>query len=78
MARANGRTVRFGAAGYDDYATHHDDKRRQLHLVRHAKREDWVLAAGWQRHWLLWEKHSLRAAIAAANKLYPGVRFRVS
>ena len=27
MARANGRTVHFGAAGYDDYTTHHDDER---------------------------------------------------
>ena len=82
MARAGGRTVHFGAAGYDDYTTHHDDERRRLYLARHAAREDWgrtgVLTAGWLSRWLLWEKPSLRAAVATANKMYPDIRFRVS
>ena len=33
--------MHVGAAGYEDYTTHHDDNRRRLYPARHAKWENW-------------------------------------
>jgi hypothetical protein len=34
-------TVHFGAVGYEDYTTHHDDERKENYLSRHGK-ENWA------------------------------------
>ena len=40
-----GRVVHFGAAGYDDYTTHGDVRRRRNYIMRHAPNEDWADAS---------------------------------
>ena len=82
MATAGHRTVHFGASGYEDYTMHKDPDRRRLYIQRHQRREDWtqsgVLTPGWLSRWLLWERPTLRSAIAAANKMYEGISFRLA
>ena len=69
----SGKTVHFGASGYQDFTQHGDTKRRESYLARHRPNQDWskggVGTAGfWSRH-LLWEKPSIRgAAKALASK----------
>ena len=69
----SGKTVHFGASGYQDFTQHGDTKRRESYLARHRPNQDWskggVGTAGfWSRH-LLWEKPSIRgAARALASK----------
>ena len=81
MATTGDRTVHFGAAGYEHYTHHKDPDRRRLYIQRHRRREDWtrsgLLTPGWLSRWLLWERPTLRAAIAAASKMYEGVTFRL-
>ena len=76
------RTTHFGARGYEDYTTHRDEKRRRLYLARHASRENWsraaVMTAGWLSRHILWEKPTVKAAVAAAVKLYPDITFTLS
>ena len=69
----SGKTVHFGASGYQDFTQHGDQKRRESYLARHRPNQDWtkggVNTAGfWARH-LLWEKPTVRgAAKALASK----------
>ena len=69
----SGKTVHFGATGYQDFTQHGDQKRRESYMARHRPNQDWskggVATAGfWARH-LLWEKPTLRgAAKALASK----------
>ena len=69
----SGKTVHFGATGYQDFTQHGDEKRRESYLARHRPNQDWskggVGTAGfWARH-LLWEKPTVRgAARALASK----------
>lgn len=55
-----GKTVHFGASGYEDFTDHKDPKRKELYLSRHAKRENWAQhgmeTAGFWARWLLWNK----------------------
>ena len=69
----SGKTVHFGASGYQDFTQHGDTKRRESYLARHRPNQDWskdgINTAGfWARH-LLWEKPTVRgAAKALASK----------
>ena len=69
----DGRSVHFGAAGYEDFTQHGDAKRRESYLARHKTGQNWTksgvgTAGFWSRH-LLWEKPSVRgAAKALASK----------
>jgi hypothetical protein len=60
------KTVRFGAAGYEDYTTHKDSERKHRYVRRHRERENWgksgVGTAGFWSRWLLWNKPSLVAS----------------
>ena len=71
------RATHFGARGHQDYTTHRDEKRRMNYLSRHASREDWgrsgVMTAGWLSRYILWEKPTIREAVAAASRLYPDI-----
>ena len=82
MASDGSRTTHFGAKGYEDYTTHRDEKRRRNYLSRHESREDWgrsgVMTAGWLSRYILWEKPTIKEAVAAANRLYPDVTFALT
>ena len=82
MASDGSSTTHVGARGYEDYTMHRDEKRRRNYLSRHASREDWgrssVMTAGWLSRYLLWEKPTLKEAVAAANRLYPDVTFTLT
>ena len=75
-----GRVVHFGGAGYDDYTTHGDVRRRRNYIMRHAPNEDWgdVSTAGFWSRWLLWQKPNLADAVAdLRRRLAPAnVEFR--
>jgi hypothetical protein len=70
---SNGKRVKFGAAGYDDYTTHHDKERRNNYLRRHAKdlsTED-PMRAGFLAYYLLWgPSTSLEANIRNYKKMF--------
>ena len=69
-----GPILHFGAAGYEDYTQHGDEKRKASYLARHEARETWTLqgvkSAGFWARWLLWNKLSLSASIADVNKRF--------
>ena len=61
------KTIHFGASGYDDYTTHHDEERKKRYIDRHQKREDWtnsgILTSGfWSKH-LLWNKKTIATSM---------------
>lgn len=73
----DGKKVRFGATGYDDFTQANKDEERYLekkkrYLERHKKREDWNdwETAGFYSRWLLWNKPSLRDSIKDTNKRF--------
>ena len=37
MVNIDGRTIHFGAAGYEDYSMHKDEDRKQSYIKRHKK-----------------------------------------
>ena len=57
----DGRTIYFGASGYDDFTTHRDETRKRSYIARHSARENWndPNTAGFWSRWLLWNKPSL-------------------
>ena len=63
----NGKTVDFGATGYQNFTQHKDPKRMRLYLIRHKSRENWkrsgIDTAGFWSRWLLWSKPSMNQAI---------------
>lgn len=66
----SGRIIHFGAAGYEDYTTHGDPLRAQNYIRRHTAREDFTNpeTAGYWARWLLWEKPSIKDAVAALRQ----------
>ena len=61
----DGKKVKFGALGYEDYTQHGDTKRMRLYLLRHRKNEDWndPKTAGALSRWILWYSPSIDEAI---------------
>jgi hypothetical protein len=59
------KKIFFGAAGYEDFTIHNDDKRKQNYLLRHKKNEDWedLEKAGTWSRFLLWNKPTLDKSI---------------
>jgi hypothetical protein len=63
----DGKTVNFGAEGYEDFTTHGDEKRKDRYDKRHKTNEDWsksgIETAGfWAKH-ILWNKRTLGSSI---------------
>ena len=75
------KRVHFGAEGYEDYTTHRAPARRKRYIDRH-RGEDWtregVMTPGWLSRYILWEKPSLREAVANASRMYKDVRFELA
>lgn len=62
-----GKTIHFGAKGYEDYTMHRDAERMKRYTTRHRSRENWnksgINTAGFWSKWLLWNKPSLGASL---------------
>lgn len=73
---SKGKTIHFGASGYEDYTIHRDVNRKTNYISRHKKRENWnksgILTAGFWSRWLLWNKPSIQKSIKDIE-----TRFRV-
>lgn len=69
----NGHTINFGAFGYEDYTMHHDQKRKENYLKRHASTENWndYMTAGFWSRWLLWNKPTILESIYDIESHYP-------
>jgi len=74
MAKVGGKTVHFGATGYQDFTTSKDETRKASYLARHKTSEDWTLSgvdtAGFWSRWILWNKPSLSASIKDINQKF--------
>ena len=80
MAAIDGKTVHFGATGYQDFTTHGDKERKASYLARHKATEDWTLqgvrSAGFWARWILWNKTSVAASIRDVNKRFSSLSVR--
>jgi hypothetical protein len=67
MVKVDGKTVHFGAKGYEDFTMHKDTERRERYVNRHQAREKWgkdgIATAGFWSRWLLWNKPTIAASI---------------
>ena len=74
--RIGDKTVRIGAAGYEDYTTHKDPVRKASYLARH-RNENWgdPETAGFWARWILWNKKTIGASIRDLRRLGIVVRF---
>jgi hypothetical protein len=59
------KVVHFGASGYSDYTTNHNDEKKRLYLLRHHANENWnnPTSAGALSRWILWNKPTLRESV---------------
>lgn len=68
------KTVKFGAAGYEDFTTHKDEARKAAYISRHKAREDWtktgVDTAGFWSRWLLWNLPTITASLTDIKKRF--------
>ena len=67
----DGRTIHFGAAGYEDFTSHKDPQRKARYLARHSG-EDWSdpTTAGFWARWLLWNKRTVAESIHDVSKRF--------
>ena len=72
MVEIDGKTVHFGASGYEDYTMHGDDKRKDSYIARHSSREDWndPHTGGFWSRWLLWNKPTIEESIEDIERHY--------
>jgi hypothetical protein len=71
VTTADGKVIHFGGAGYDDYTTHKDEKRKVRYLSRTASQpqDDITSAAFWALN-LLWNKQTINESIKDIEKKY--------
>jgi hypothetical protein len=70
---SDGKRVKFGASGYDDYTISHDKKRREAYRKRHAKDllTDDPTKPGFLSYFLLWgDSTSIEKNIASFRKQF--------
>ena len=69
-----GKRVYFGAAGYEDFTTHKDEKQREAYRKRHEKNENWTASGintpGFWSYWYLWTLPSKKAAYENVKKKF--------
>ncbi len=57
------KTVHFGATGYEDYTTHHDEQRKARYIKRHSGENfNYMTASGLARY-ILWNKPTIESSI---------------
>jgi hypothetical protein len=69
----NGRRVKFGAQGYEDYTMHRDEKRREAYRARHRKDLDTndPYRAGYLSYYILWgDSTSIKRNIIDYNRRF--------
>jgi hypothetical protein len=68
------KTVHFGAKGANDFTLTGDKKARKAYLTRHKARENWtksgIATPGFWARWILWEKPTVQASVAAVKKRF--------
>ena len=67
-------THHFGQAGYEDYITTNDKKRKDNYIARHSVNEDWskqgIHTSGfWAKH-ILWANPTIRGSIKELQKKF--------
>jgi len=76
---SDGKVIHFGGAGYDDYTTTRDEKKKKNYIARHAPREDWTRngmnTAGFWSRWVLWNEPSIKESIKDIEERY-GIKIR--
>ncbi len=77
--KVDGKTVNFGAEGYEDYTTHKDESRKDRYTARHKTTEDWTkkgidTPGFWAKH-ILWNKPSLTASIQDTERKF-GIKIK--
>lgn len=70
----DGKTVNFGAEGYEDFTTHKDESRKERYEKRHKPTEDWtkkgMMTPGfWAKH-ILWNKKTLSGSVDDTSKKF--------
>ena len=60
------KTTNFGSSAAENYTMHGDEKRKELYLKRHKKRENWddYKSAGSLSRYILWNKKTLKSSIS--------------
>ena len=74
MVEVDGKTIHFGAEGYEDYTKHKDPERQKRYITRHKANENWtksgIKTAGFWSRWLLWGEPSISASIKAIENKF--------
>lgn len=67
-----GKTIHFGASGYEDYTIHKNKERYERYIQRHKARENWENknSAGFWSRWILWNKPSFKSSIKSTEKKF--------
>lgn len=60
-----GKSLNFGAKGYQDFTMHKDEDRKKNYIIRHKTNENWnnPETRGFWARWLLWNKENLDDSI---------------
>lgn len=71
----NGKKVKFGEFGSEDYTIHKDTKRRELYRARHKK--DLItndpMRPGFLSWYILWNQPTIEASVKDYNKIFADV-----
>ena len=72
----NKRAIHFGLQGASDFTLHKSEKRKQMCITRHHKRENWTdpKTAGFYAKNILWNKPTIQASIKDTNQRFKGLR----